>query len=217
MSGSRGAFFCLEGVDKAGKTTQVDRLERWLREQGRECVRLREPGGTEIGERIRELLLSRESRMGPTCEMLLYMASRAELVEQVVRPALEASRVVLTDRFLLSTLAYQGYAGGVAVETIRAVGQVATGGIEPDWIGVLDLDPEEAARRGGEPPDRIESRSLEYRRQVREAYLTEAKRDPTRIVVLDAKQDPDSLETRIRAEVQRVLGGTRFGGAGRIG
>ena len=200
-----GVFLSLDGVDGAGKSTQLGLLEEWLLTQGHSVVRCREPGGTEVGERIRDLLLHTECAIGAAGETLLYMASRAELVARVIRPAIADGQVVLCDRFLLSTVAYQGHAGGIDPEQVRAVGRFATGGLQPDWTGVLDIDPQSAAARRLEPADRIEGRSPDFHRRVREGFLIEARQDPERISVIPAGADPRMVHRHIVREVRHVL------------
>ena len=200
-----GVFLSLDGVDGAGKSTQLDRLADWLGRQGRDVLRTREPGGTAIGEQIRGLLLDVRSTMNPTCEMLLYMASRAQLTQAVIAPALSAGKVVLSDRFLLSTVVYQGHAGGLEPSEIWRVGKLATGGILPDWTGVLDLEPTAAKRRRTGPADRIEMRDDAYHQRVRAGFLADADRDPDHVSVIDADADPETVHQRVVQEVARVL------------
>src|SRR5690554_5277317 len=143
-------FFSFDGMDGAGKSTQTDLFATWLRERGHDLVFCRDPGSTSCGEAIRGLLLDHpEMAIQPRAEMLLYMAARAQLVEEVIRPALDAGKTVLSDRFLLANLAYQGYAGGLDLESVRAVGQICTGGLMPDLTIVLDLPPAVAYARLG--------------------------------------------------------------------
>ena len=200
-----GLFLALDGIDGVGKSTQLDLLASWLTANGHVVARCRDPGSSAIGESIRQLLLDPQSRMGVLCEMLLYMASRAQLVEQVIRPALAQGHTVLCDRFLTATLAYQGHAGGVDPEHIRQVGMVATDGLLPDWTGILDLDLDSAAGRRGGAADRIESRSVAFHDEVRAGFLAEARRQPERITVIDAAGDPAAVHQAIVAEVRRVL------------
>ncbi len=157
-----GFFLVLDGPDGGGKTTQAARLADWLRDQGLDVVTCRDPGGTALGDRLRSILLDRDSvSISLRSEMLLYMASRAQMVEEVIRPALEAGRVVICDRFVLANLIYQGYAGGLPVEQITVVGDVATGRLRPDLTVILDVDVEVArAGRRGAGPDRGPARGL---------------------------------------------------------
>lgn len=204
-----GFFLVFEGPDGGGKSTQAARTVDWLREQGFDVVACRDPGGTNLGERLRSVILSDES-VHPTmrAEMLLYMASRAQLVDEVVRPALAAGRIVVSDRFLLSNLVYQGLAGGLEVEEIAAVGAVATGGMTPDLTLLLDVPPDVARGRTGPARDRIERRPAEYQERVRAGFLAAAERSsayPGPVALIDGGLDADSVFGRIRREVQDAL------------
>lgn len=200
-------FICMEGMDGSGKSTQLHLLERWLQGRGERVTLCRDPGGTAISERIRELLLSPPAgtEISFRTEMLLYLASRSQLVDDVIRPALDRGDVVLSDRFLLSTVVYQGHAGGLDAEMIWRVGTEATGGLLPGWTGVLDLPPEESARRRQGPPDRIEQRSIDYYERVRAGYRAESARLPDRIVLIDALCTPEQVHLEIVREVSRAL------------
>ncbi|CAN5910721.1 hypothetical protein BH23PLA1_BH23PLA1_25270 [soil metagenome] len=202
----RGHFLCLEGPDGGGKTTQAARLVEALRSSGREVVACRDPGGTALGDRLRSILLDRSAvPIGFRAEMLLYMASRAQLVEEVIRPALRSGVSVVSDRFLLSNVVYQGYAGGLDVEEVWQVGQAATGGLLPDWTGLLDVPPEVARSRIGPPRDRIEDRGEAYRQRVREGFLKAAESYPAPLVVLDGSADAEAVARSLWSEVQRAL------------
>lgn len=199
-------FIAIEGADGTGKTTQVDRLCRWLEGRGYNVVRCRDPGGTALGEAVREILLHRESvPVDPRTESLLYMASRAQLVAEVIRPALKAGAIVVSDRFLLSNIAYQGYGFGLPVEELRQIGQFATGGIWPDITIILDMPVAEALQRIQRSPDRLESRGLEYLERVRDGFLREASRLADRVIVIQADRDPDEVEASITKIVQSYL------------
>jgi dTMP kinase len=213
-----GFFLVLDGPDGGGKTTQAARLVDWLRERGLDVVTCRDPGGTALGNRLRAILLDRDSvAISLRAEMLLYMASRAQMVEEVIRPALEAGRVVISDRFLLATIVYQGYAGGLAAADIAQVGQVATGGLLPDLTLVLDVAPEVSRGRVGPARDRIEDRPASYHDRVRAGYRDAARTSeghatttlasvyPAPIAWIDASMDRDTVFERIRSEVGRVL------------
>lgn len=202
-----GRFLALEGPDGGGKTTQAARLADWLRGQGREVVACRDPGGTALGDRLRSLLLERSSfAIGMTAEMLLYMASRAQLVEEVIRPALAAGKVVVSDRYLLSNVVYQGYAGGLDPAALWRVGAAATGGLMPDLTLLIDVPPEVARERVGPGRDRIEDRPEAYRARVRDGFLAAAKTYPAAIAVLDGSAGLDAVAQSIRGEVAHALG-----------
>jgi dTMP kinase len=211
---AQGFFVSLDGPDGGGKTTQVARLAAWLRARGFDVVTCRDPGGTVVGERLREILLDRATvSLATRAEMLLYMAIRAQLVEEVIRPALASGKVVVSDRFLLANIVYQGDAGGLSVAEVGQVGLVATGGLLPDLTLVLDIGRTDARARVGAGRDRIEDRPDEYQRRVREGFLRAARAAaaggcpdyPAAIVVIDASADPDAVFQRICHEVERVL------------
>lgn len=202
-----GFFISLDGPDGAGKTTQMGRLADTLRASGRRVVSCRDPGGTPLGDRLRSLLLDRhELAIGMRAEMLLYMASRAQLVEGVIAPALAAGEIVLCDRYLLANVVYQGLAGGLPVDQLWDVGHVATGGLLPDLTLLLDIAPETARSRAGPPRDRIEDRPESYRRAVRDGFLQAAASYPAPIVTIDASGDSDTVFQHLHREVARALG-----------
>jgi dTMP kinase len=200
-----GLFISLDGVDGGGKSTQVDMLRQWFQQQDREVVSIRDPGGTKLGEALREILLHRqEIELSMTAEMLLYMASRAQLVAEVIQPALAADKVVIADRFLLANVVYQGSAGGEDVERIWQVGEVATGGLQPDLTFVLDLPVEVAMQRIDRGLDRLESRGVEYMTKVREGFLSQSQRLGNHVCVVDATAAPQAIHEQILATIRRV-------------
>jgi dTMP kinase len=192
-------FITLEGIDRSGKTTQARLLGETL---GPDALLVREPGGTDAGERIRALLADPALELDPTAELLLFAAARAELVRTVIRPALEAGRDVVCDRFTDSTVAYQGAARGLGVERAREVWRVATDGLEPDLTLLLRIDPERAADRDGGSADRIEREGIELQRAVMRAYDEIAEEHPARVVVIDAERDPDAVHGDVVAAVE---------------
>lgn len=198
----RTPFITLDGLDGSGKTLQLSRLAGWLRDRGIDVVTCRDPGSTATGDAVRAILLDRHDlALAATTEMLLYMAARAQLVAEVVRPALERGSWVVSDRYLLANVVYQGYAGGLEPDVVRSVGAIATGGLAPDLTLLLDVDLTTAARRLARPLDRLERRGDDYRSRVRAGYLAEARTDPGRIVVVDATDGPDVVADRIRTIV----------------
>jgi dTMP kinase len=202
---SRPPFISLDGIDGTGKSTQSRLLADWLRGLGWTVVPCNDPGGTPVGEQLREILLGHRGDMSVMAEALLFMASRAELLERVVRPALAAGSLVLSDRYLLANVVYQGHAGGLDVKELWSVGRFAAGGLEPDLTVVLDLPVEEAQVRRGRDPDRMESRRRDFHERVRQGFLTEANRQPDRIVAVSATGSIDDVQSRIRKEIERVL------------
>lgn len=202
----RGRFVSLDGPDGGGKTTQVARLVDWLRGRGFDVVACRDPGGTPLGDRLRSILLDRDE-VEPClrAEMLLYMASRAQLVDRVIRPALELGQVVVSDRYLLANLAYQGYAGGLPVAEVLDVGLAATGGLMPHLTIVLDVPIDVARARVGQSRDRMEDRPDSYRELVRSGFAEAARHYPAPIRIIDATGDPDSVAHQIRTEVAHAL------------
>lgn len=192
-------FFSFDGIDGVGKSTQLQLFCRWLEDQGASPVVCRDPGSTALGERIREILLNSDQStpIGPRSEMLLYMAARAQLVDEVIRPALAAGRTVVSDRFLLANIVYQGYAGGLDVPAIRAVGEVAINGVRPDCTFLLDMDPAAALARVGRHLDRVESRGPAYREQLRAGFLKEASQMGDRIHVIRADQEIGKVQAEI--------------------
>lgn len=195
-------FFSFDGVDGAGKSTQIELFCRWLEQRGHTVLRCRDPGSTELGEKLRGLVLQEtETPINRTSEMLLYMASRAQLVEQVIRPALAVGKTVVCDRFLLANVVYQGYAGGLNVQQLWQVGEVATAGLHPDLTLVLDMNADAARKRIVQNLDRMESQGLDFLKQVRNGFLQEAQLDHERIVVIDADQAVEVVQENIRAAV----------------
>src|SRR5439155_25961723 len=180
-------------------------LVHWLTSRGHAVTACADPGGTVLGEKIRALLLDRRQEMTVACEALLFMASRAQLTAEIIRPALDAGRVVVSDRFLLANVVYQGHAGGLDPGLLWTMARITTEGLEPDLTLVLDLPVEVATARRNGGDDRFESRSADYQVRVREGFLTEARRHSERLRVIDASQALEVVQERIRQEVARVL------------
>ena len=194
----RGLFVTFEGIDRSGKTTQAARL---LSALGKEAVGVREPGGTAAGERMREMLKDPEVELSAEGEALLFAAARAELVSGVIRPALEEGRVVVSDRYLDSSLAYQGAARGLGVEEVESVNRFATGGLEPDLTLLLDIDPRRAMARGSED-DRFEQEGRELQERVAAAYEELAAASPARWRRVEADRDPGEIHEEVLTAVR---------------
>jgi dTMP kinase len=189
-----GRFIVLEGPDGSGKTTQFRRLLGAAHEASLTVREVREPGGTAVGERIRALLLDPiHHDMSLACEMLLYMASRAQLCEQTIRPALARGELVLADRFVSSTIAYQGHAGGMPLEDIQDAARIATGGLRPDLVVVFDVDERTAAGRLNPLLDRMEAKGAAFHRKVREGYLAQVRDEPARHLLIDASRPAEQV------------------------
>jgi dTMP kinase len=201
-----GKFIVFDGPDGSGKSTQFKRFAAWCRERGLAVSEVREPGGTAIGEQIRKILLDpANSDMALRCEMMLYMASRAQLVEQTIRPAIERGELVLADRFISSTLAYQGTAGGMTPEEILAVGRVAIGSLWPDLTVIFDVDDGVAATRLNPLLDRMELKGIEFHRRVRQGFLAQAQSQPDQYLVIDATNGADSVFESLLAKLQKRI------------
>lgn len=210
MSWLEPMFITMDGIDGAGKSTQLSLLADFLTGLGHRVTKLRDPGGTRLGEAVREILLHRqEIPLALPAEMLLYMASRAQLVSEAIAPALERGEVVLCDRYLLANVVYQGSAGGLAVNTLWQVGRVATGGLEPDLTLLLDLPADIARQRLTGTADRLESRSLEYFDRVRSGFIDQLAQVGGQSFIIDAQQPVAVIQQRVRALVAaRLAGGT---------
>ena len=196
-------FVTLEGIDGSGKTTQAALLAERLQAEGHEVLLLREPGGTPLGERLREMLL-RGPAMSGWAEAALFAAARAELVEHLIRPALERGAVVVCDRYLDSSLVYQGLARGLGAEAVYELNMTVTGGLLPEKTFVLLLDPETSRARMTGAPDRIESEDDAFRLRLAEGYAKIASMFPERCTALDAAKPPAEIAEEIRDELARV-------------
>lgn len=186
----KGKFISFEGIDGCGKTTQIKFLEEYLLKQGYNILVLREPGGTKVGEKVRDILLDKNNFISPVTEMLLYASSRAQLVEEKILPAIEEGKIVLLDRFVDSSYVYQGYARGLGIEKVKVVNEIATMGILPDVTIYIDITPEEAMkRRGKREADRLERESWDFHKKVREGYIKLVKEFPKRFVFIDGMQE----------------------------
>ncbi|MFE6682119.1 dTMP kinase, partial [Streptomyces sp. NPDC057729] len=201
-----GFFLALEGGDGAGKSTQVEALADWIRAKGHEVVVTREPGATPVGKRLRSILLDVSSAgLSNRAEALLYAADRAEHVDSVVRPALERGAIVISDRYIDSSVAYQGAGRDLSPTEIARISRWATSGLVPHLTVLLDVDPETARERFTEAPDRLESEPPEFHARVRSGFLTLAAADPTRYLVVDAGQDPEAITTVVRHRLDQLL------------
>ncbi len=200
-------FFSFDGIDGVGKTTQMQLFCDWLTEQNQEVVTCRDPGSTPLGEQVREILLTsgEETPIAARSEMLLYMAARAQLVDEVIRPALDAGKTVVSDRYLLANVVYQGYAGGLDVAAVRDVGGVATDGLMPDCTFLLDMSPTAARARMGDELDRVESRGDAYREQLRQGFLQEVTLLGDKFHVVAADRPIEEIQAELRDIAAKIL------------
>jgi dTMP kinase len=202
----KGKFITFEGSEGSGKSTQSKLLARHLRQKGYRVVYLREPGGTGISEKIREILLDGEhKKMCAECETLLYMAARAQVVDEIILPALMRGKIVVCDRFLDSTLAYQGYGLGVDLKRIQEIGAFATAGVKPDLTIFMDLPIRKGLKHRDGAKDRIEKRSLVYHCRVRNGYLAMAGKEPRRIRIVKVQKEKEETQRLIREQADILL------------
>jgi len=202
----KGKFITFEGSEGCGKSTQSKLLAQYLKQKGFKVLFVREPGGTKICEQIRKILLDpKNDQMSPVTEMLLYMASRAQIVKEVIKPALLAGKIVISDRFLDSTIAYQGYGLGMDINLIKTVGESVTCGIKPNLTIFLDLAVKKGLRHRASSKDRIERRSISFHQRVRNGYLKLAKKEPKRIKVVRVQDDLSLTQEKIREVIDKYV------------
>ncbi len=202
----KGLFITFEGIDGSGKSTQIDTLAAKLSGEGHRVLAMRDPGGTEVSEQVRNILLSVHNTIDPITELLLYEAARAQIVAEKIRPALENKTIVLMDRFYDSTTAYQGYGRGIDLNYIRHANEIATGGLEPDLTFFIDVDWDEAVRRrGGAPADRLEREDHNFFDRVRNGYHKMIKEDPHRMKLIDGNLTVEAIEEKIFEETGRHI------------
>lgn len=203
-----GLFITIEGTDGSGKSTQIELLKKYLAEQNFKVIFLREPGGTKIGEKIREIILDIENKeMDYTAEALLYAASRAQLVNEKIIPELENGNIVLCDRFVDSSIVYQGIARDLGKKTIKKINEIATCGLEPDITFFLKISPKEAIKRKKEQKelDRLEAEEKYFYNKVYNGYLEIAKEEPERIKIIDASKSVEEVHNSIIKEIERLF------------
>ncbi|HZU37696.1 MAG TPA: dTMP kinase [Gemmataceae bacterium] len=204
---ARPLFISLDGLDGCGKSTQARLLANWLRCRGHAVTECADPGGTQTGDQIRDVVLHCRYAVNVRCEALLFMASRAQLVSEVIAPALAAGQIVVSDRYVLANVVYQGYGGGLAPTELWQVGRFSTAGLEPDLTLVLDLPVAVARARRVRPPDRLESRDDAFHQRVREGFLAEARLQAERIKVIDATQSVEAVHDQVCHAVARLMHG----------
>ena len=189
----QGLFITFEGPDGCGKTTQMKLLAEYFEKKGKEVVLTREPGGKGLGEKVREILLNYDGEVSDRCESFLFLADRAQNIDIIVNPAVKEGKIVLCDRHIDSTVAYQGYGRGLNIDRINMLNNLATNGKKPDLTLVFDVDVETSMKRVGKEKDRMESAGIDFHNRVRQGYLELAKQEPKRIKVLDATKSIEEI------------------------
>ena len=189
----KGFFITFEGADGCGKTTQSKLVQEYLENSGYRVVWTREPGAKGLGQKIRELLLHYDGDVAPMCEAFLFLADRAQHIEHMIKPAVEAGKIVICDRHTDSTIAYQGYGRGEDIKQLKYLNELATGSVKPDLTFVFDVSTDIAQKRVGEEKDRMESAGIEFHKKVRQGYLEIAKLEPERVKVIDANNNIEKV------------------------
>ncbi len=201
----KGLFITFEGADGCGKTTQINLLKNYLENQGYQVVLTREPGAKGLGEKVREILLNYEGAVSDRCESFLFLADRAQNIDIIVNPAVNEGKIVLCDRHIDSTVAYQGYGRGLDIDRIKMLNNIATNGRKPDLTIVFDIDVETSMQRVGKNKDRMESAGIEFHNRVREGYLKIAKEEPERIKVVNSIQTVNDVFEEVKKIVNKYL------------
>jgi dTMP kinase len=200
-----GLFITFEGADGSGKTTQIKMLEEYLTAQNENFILTRDPGGTKLGTKLREILLNYDGKIAPFCELFLYLADRAQHVDEVIMPSLNNGKIVLCDRYIDSTLAYQGYARGLNIDEIINLNNLVTHTLIPDLTLLFDIETGKAMQRLGGQKDRLESEAKHFHEKVRMGYLDLAQKDPQRIKVIDASRSIEEVHNQVIELIKQVL------------
>lgn len=199
----KGLFITFEGADGCGKTTQMKLLAEYLQKKGHDIVLTREPGGKGLGEKVREILLNYDGEVSDRCESFLFLADRAQNIDTIVNPAVDAGKIVLCDRHTDSTVAYQGYGRGLDLDRINLLNNIAVNGRKPDLTFVFDIDTETSMKRVGKEKDRMENAGLEFHNRVREGYLKIAQQEPERIKVIDASKSIEEIHKEVLNKIAK--------------
>ncbi len=198
-------FITLDGIDGVGKSTQIERLISYLEQRGHETLLVRDPGTTEIGARLRQILLESDLELHRRTEAMLFMASRCEMVETILRPALADGKTVVSDRFLLANVVYQSVGGKVSPDLLWQMGRLANGGVVPDLTILLDMPAQRSMERIGNETDRMESRGVDYMEAVRQGFLEQLPQSSQSTAIIDADQSPEDVSRELLASVAKVL------------
>lgn len=198
-------FITLDGIDGVGKSTQIERLINYLRERGQETLLVRDPGTTEIGSKLREILLESDLELHRRTEAMLFMASRCEMVETILRPAIAEGKTVVSDRFLLANVVYQSVGGEVSPDLLWQMGRLANGGLIPDLTILLDMPAQRSMERIGSETDRMESRGVDYMEAVRQAFLQQLPHSSQATAIINADQTPDEVSHDLLTSVGQIL------------
>ncbi len=201
---TQGLFITFEGPDGCGKTTQMNLLAQYFEKKGKRVVLTREPGGKGLGEKVREILLNYDGEVSDRCESFLFLADRAQNIDIIVKPAVKQGEIVLCDRHIDSTVAYQGYGRGLDINEINMLNNLATGGKKPDLTLVFDVDVETSMKRVGKEKDRMESAGIEFHNRVRNGYLELATQEPDRIKVLDATKTIEEIHEKVIEIIEKL-------------
>ena len=201
----KGLFITFEGCDGCGKTTQLELLADYLRAQGKDVIVTREPGAKGLGVKLREILLNYDGEVSPNCENFLFLADRAQHIDTIVKPAIKSGKIVLCDRHIDSTVAYQGYGRGLDIKQINSLNDLATSGLKPDLTLLFDVDTETSMARVGKNKDRMESAGIEFQEKVRYGYLELAKAEPERIKVFDSRKTIEQLHQEVLAVITPAI------------
>ena len=205
MDNKRGLFITFEGADGCGKTTQINLLKDYLENKNYETITTLEPGGSDIGKKLRQILLHHDGFVSPRAEMFMYLADRAQHIDTVIKNNVEKNKIVLCDRHTDSTVAYQGYGRGEDIEQINLLNEIATAGYKPDLTFVFDVDSEIAQKRVGNVKDRLESEGLEFHRKIRQGYLELAKKYPNRIKVINSNKTIEEVFEQVKKIIDEIL------------
>lgn len=201
---TKGLFITFEGADGCGKTTQIELLDKYLKENGKQTLLTREPGAKGLGTKLREILLNYDGEVSPQCESFLFLADRAQHIDCIIKPALQEGKVVLCDRHTDSTVAYQGYGRGLDLDRINMLNDIATGGLKPDLTIVFDVDVETSMQRVGKEKDRMESAGMEFFNKVRQGYLEIAKKEPERVKVINSSDTIENIHKQVMELIKEL-------------